>query len=183
MIATIVTAPVKTPVTIEELKRQLRLETEPGEWDVMLDMYISATVNTFEQLTGRSLMLRTMALKGKPDSNDVALKGWPVVAVASVTYYDAQNVAQTLAVADYELDTTVIPALLKIKTMPVMYDRSDAMTITYSAGYASAKDVPADIRAAILVGAASKYEQPVDSIQSLPSVFYNIVNNNKLWTR
>jgi len=183
MIAITFTPPVNTPVSIEELKRQLRLEVDPSEWDVMLDMYITATVATFEQLTGRALMSRTMTMTGKPESNDIALKGWPVTTVVDVKYYDAANALQTMAADNYELNLTVIPVTLHIKAMPQLYDRFDAMTITYTAGYASSKEVPADIRAAILVGAASKYEQPVDSIQSLPSVFYNIVNNNKLWIR
>ena len=66
----------------------------------------------------------------------------PVLSVTSVKYYDASNALQTLASSYYRLhqqsetaaelgwdDTTF--------TTPSLYDRDDAVQITYAVGYAT----------------------------------------------
>jgi hypothetical protein len=79
----------------------------------------------------------------------------PVSAVSSVTYYDADNASQTLASTNYSANTRIKPATLSLSstgTWPATYDREDAVTIAYTAGYgASAANVPYQIKQVVLL--------------------------------
>ena len=75
----------------------------------------------------------------------------PVSAVASVSYYDDVNVLQTMAVSEYSLHQDFSGSYLRLasgESWPPTYERDDAVTITYTAGYGGAQDVPAEIRVA-----------------------------------
>jgi uncharacterized phiE125 gp8 family phage protein len=72
----------------------------------------------------------------------------PLQSVTSITYYDADNVAQTLASSAYTVDT--VGGIIRLATnesWPSSYSRYDAVTVRYVAGWATPEDIPAVIKA------------------------------------
>lgn len=77
----------------------------------------------------------------------------PVSIVASIKYYDAANMLQVLDANLYSLHQDFAGFYLHLasdESWPSTYDRDDAVTVFYTAGYGeTAADVPAEIRLAV----------------------------------
>lgn len=77
----------------------------------------------------------------------------PLIAVTGITYYDSSNVLQTLSSTNYyvELSTEGFGRITwaSTATIPTVYDRPDAIAITFTTGYATANDVPPGAMAAM----------------------------------
>jgi uncharacterized phiE125 gp8 family phage protein len=92
----------------------------------------------------------------------MALPGGVASSVDSVTYYDTDDVQQTLTGADYRLVTR--NGLSKLYPAMGEYWPSDGgnepanVAVTFTVGEASASDVPAAVKAAILLFVGSLYE-------------------------
>jgi uncharacterized phiE125 gp8 family phage protein len=81
--------------------------------------------------------------------------------VISVKYDDANGVEQTFDPANYVLDSTEIPARLRLKATadwPTTSENPMAVRVRYVAGFGAAKDVPQDLKAAILLLVSQMYE-------------------------
>src|SRR5690606_10651072 len=93
-------------VTLDEAKLQL------GIWDQDMDSYVASLIqqardfcSRWSDRTLRLSVTRTYATRNWPRDGWV-LKHPPVLAISSVTYYDAENVEQTLDAANYQLNLT-----------------------------------------------------------------------------
>jgi uncharacterized phiE125 gp8 family phage protein len=124
--------------------RTLKLDRFPGGkemWDI--SEWAPALIN--EDLMGR-----------------IRIKYAPLVSVTSITYYDGDNAQQTLASTNYEVNTWIKPGTIKLAkdgTWPTLYEREDAVTITYVAGFgANTTDVPYQIKQAMLLLIGAWYE-------------------------
>ena len=76
------------------------------------------------------------------------------VSSATVAYYDASNVSQTLATSVYQLLTDELGPFITLKPdqdWPSTYDREDAVTVTFVCGYGAASAVPQAIKHAALL--------------------------------
>jgi uncharacterized phiE125 gp8 family phage protein len=85
----------------------------------------------------------------------------PVSSITSITYYDGDNTQQTLSADVYQLLSDARGPFVSPKSdqvWPGSYDRKDAVTITYIAGYGDTDAVPAAIKAAILLIVGHLYE-------------------------
>ena len=153
-------APSETPVDLALLKEHLRLSST--DQANVLPLYLDAAVAWVETYTGRPLMRQTWRVT-LPEFYE---RTWlpyaaPLVAVSSITYYDTANASQTLASSVYTAPTDGEPACLRLaygQTWPSAYSREDAVTVTYTAGYAEATSVPAPLRQAVLLLAGHFYE-------------------------
>ena len=113
----------------------------------LLQLYIQAARERCEAFTGRTITPRTYQLKA-PRFEDVSqLPGGPITAIASVTYYDADDALQTLASTVYQLSGDYF-SLAHDQDWPVT--NGQEITINYTAGYA-AGTCPGGLRAAILL--------------------------------
>lgn len=156
-------APTAEPVTLAELKEQLRIESSTTEDDTFLEGLIVSSRQAVEALLGKVLIDQTVAAKLDefPKEEYFELPTPPVSSVTSITYYDDDNALQTLASANYSLNDYCDPQRIVRNTdvdWPTTYDRWDAITVTYQAGYATASAVPASIKAVIKMLAADIYE-------------------------
>lgn len=138
------------PVTLAEAKNHLRIIGDDLDTDVQ--GALEAAVEWCESVTGRTLRdTSTLVQSYECWPECVKFDREPVLSVTSVKYYDASNALQTLASSYYRLhqqsetaaelewdDTTF--------TTPSLYDRDDAVQITYAVGYAT---VPATAKHAI----------------------------------
>jgi|MDTE01.1.fsa_nt_gb uncharacterized phiE125 gp8 family phage protein len=156
-------APTAEPVTLAELKEQLRIEISTTEDDTFLEGLIASSRQAVEALLGKVLIDQTVVAKLNefPKEEYFELPTPPVSSVTSITYYDDDNAIQTLASADYSLNDYCDPQRIVRNTdvdWPTTYDRWDAITVTYQAGYATASAVPASIKTVIKMLAAETYE-------------------------
>lgn len=81
--------------------------------------------------------------------------------MTTVKYYDSDNVEQTLSSGRYTVDITSQPARVVIDAdgWPEVFDRANAVTVRFVCGYgATADDVPASLRAAMLLHIGDLFE-------------------------
>ena len=151
------------PLTLAEIREHLNLETADAT-DSYLTMLLDAAI---ARVDGGAdgigyAMLRQSWLLTMDDfgwERPITLLGWPVVGVTSIKYSDAGGMERTLPSSSYKVITTRTIA----QAFPVGTDgtldnwpsglgvRPGHVQVEYTLGAASAGDVPADIRIALLM--------------------------------
>lgn len=155
-------APAVEPVTLAEAKAHLRVDY--NDEDALIGGLIAAAVSHFDGLgvLGRAMITQTWAQSFQYTRAWERLDIGPFQSLLSVEYYDAGNVLQTADLADFEtrLDGDHVIVGPKINAAwPSIYNRPDAVKVTYVAGYGDTpEDIPASIRHAILLTLAHWYE-------------------------
>lgn len=155
------TPPSVMPVALADAKLDLRVDQ--ADEDTLIDSLIAAATDYLEAPNGainKAFTTQTWTLSVKcPDRNyRIWLPVTPVQSITSISYYDADNVQQTLTVSDFYFHGDEDWAYIEPKqgvTWPATYDRLDAITVEFVAGFgASADDVPQTIRQCVrlLVG-------------------------------
>ena len=141
--------------SLEDLKRHLRITSD--DLDGTLEMYLRAAIESAEHHIGRTIAL-----------SEYTYSGWftrsfemqpPFRRVVRVEVDGVQ-----LTEDEYRIDRRTI--LLSPEVM------GESLLVTYEAGIAS---VPFDMKAAILLSASKLFSNPVDSVESLPSVAKNLL--------
>ena len=160
----LVTAPVKTPVTLAEAKAHLRVDITDD--DTLINGLINAATDYLDGYSGilkKALITQTWSITAPCfKSNKIYLNLDPVSSVTSIQYYDADNVQQTINAANYALYKDAGGSYIKPTSgnnWPAVYNRDDAVVITFAAGYgADESAVPNNIRQAIFLLIAHWYE-------------------------
>lgn len=146
MVLAVTSAPSDELLTVEEAKRHLRI------WDDTHDDEIALLIRAardycerFTQRTFRKAVTRTLKLDGWwCDPYDLPFP--PLIDVTSITYYDSAGVSQTLAASNYheELPTNGGGRIVWADgyVLPNIFSRPDAITITFTTGYADANALP-----------------------------------------
>lgn len=174
MAATITVQPAGEPITLAELKAQLRIES--SDYNDQLERLIVAARRHFERSTNRSLVTRTyrLDLVGFPRARgEIRLPFGPAIAVASVSYRDSSDAQITLDAATYIVDTTSDVATVTPiwgGCWPWMLPRPGGVSITYTAGYGAAATVIDDAKHALLMIAAYWFETAPAASDKPPSV-------------
>ena len=146
------TAATTYPVTLAEAKLHLRVDGT--DEDTLINALIAAATQQAENYTWRTLM--TTVFEYVDDSFDkcIELDTFPIVTIDSIKYYDLNSVQQTLSATQYESNLLECPAIVRPKDgyyWPDTIIRFDAVTVRFTAGYASAAAVPAAIKQAVLM--------------------------------
>lgn len=143
-------APAADLLTLAEAKNQCNVDHDDD--DMLLNAYIAAAMGLFDGYggIGRAFINQTWAVAmGCWPSCRIDLPLAPVSAIGSITYYDTANALQTLAGGNYMLLEDALAPHLRwtaAAVLPALYDRDDAITVTFTAGYgAAATDVPARV--------------------------------------
>lgn len=158
----IITPPATEPITLTEAKAQCRIDGTAE--DALMTIYIQAAREQCERLIGRKLITQTVEqrLDAFPDG-EIQLEAVPVVSITSVKYDDGDGVEQTLAGSAYALDSAAYPGGWLQPAVdtewPLTIDYTNCVRIRYVAGFGAASDVPAPIKAWLLVTVAAMYEQ------------------------
>lgn len=181
-LVSVVSPPVPV-VTLAEAKAHLRVDA-PDD-DAVITAYIAAATGAIDGpdgWLGRALGLQTLALIAPafpgfgacdwsactpawamchPD--EIRLPCPPIRSVTAVSYLDAATGARIVVdPATYALmDRTLFP--LAGASWPSAAFRPDAVRIEFVAGYATAADLPAPIRAAILLTVGALYANRSDA--------------------
>ena len=149
------TAATSLPVTVDEVKDHLRIDdSSENNW---LRGQIEAATSDIEFYLKRQLISATWKLHLEDFPAQIEIRKCPVSSISSVQYYDSDNAQQTLATSNYDVDLNAQPARILASygnSWPTSYQRPDAVTVTFVAGYGARSAVPDPIKNAIkhLVG-------------------------------
>lgn len=167
------------PVTTAEAKAQCRVTIATD--DTLIDAYIKAARQSAENRLGRSLITQTWELTLDSFPAAIELLYPPIIGVTTLKYLEpVAGVSTTLSSVSYTVDKKnepgwVIPAFGY--DWPTIRDDINAVTVTYTAGYATAADVPQAIKTWILLQVGHWYENreasvilPTGSVAVLPFV-------------
>jgi len=142
---------------LQEFKRHIRMTSD--DLDAELYQKMLAAVQHAEHHIGK-VILRSEFVVDVPFSNSITLK----VPNPVVEGLEVDGVATT----GYDLDG---------KTLHV-YGTGTNMKVTYVAGY---ECLPWDMKAAILMHAASLFNNPTDSVETLAKASQNLLRPYRSW--
>lgn len=151
-------------VTVSQCKADMRI-TEDDQ-----DVYISELIQEAidycegpEGVIGVALTTQTWELQLPKFYDKIRLPLSPVQSLTSITYFDGDDAQQTLSSA-YRLIKSPDEAFLErieSVTLPATFDRSDAVSVRFVAGYGdAADDVPSSIKRAIRILVAHMFDNP-----------------------
>jgi len=182
----LVTAPAALPVSLSEVKAQLRIEH--SDEDTYLDRLIDVAVATVDAkgVLGQCVITQTWAqwLPQTPN-REITLQLGPVQSVDAVKYYDTDGVLQTDSLVNFDIFGLPFSKVIKPKTgfnWPVSQVRPDSIKIEFTAGYGgTSADVPDTIRHAMLMLISYWYENRENELiglnsKTLPFGFEDLLN-------
>lgn len=152
MALTLVTAPVREPLTLDEAKPFLRVSTD--EENAIVNRLSVAAREYAETFTRRALL--TQVWDWKLDGFPCGVLELPianVTAIGSITYIDQNGDSQTWSSALYQTDLPVGPKAPFGRIVPAYgqswpstRDQMNAVTVRFTAGYGSDPDaVPSSL--------------------------------------
>jgi uncharacterized phiE125 gp8 family phage protein len=172
------TAPAATLISTAEAKSHLRISHT--DEDTYLGALVAAVDNALDGPSGylrRAIVEQEWVLKlGEFPAYRLVVPLPPLISLDSVTYYDLDNASQTLSSSVYTLIKPVGGAayleLNATQMWPSTYQRPDAITVAFTAGYAT---VPPAVKQAALLLLGEMYAARGDdtggSIQPVQSNF------------
>lgn len=141
--------------SLDDFKRHLRITS--NDLDETLKMYLLAAINAAEHHIGQVIALSEFSYTG------------PLVALACQTpLKEVAEVAVDGAAVGYDVRDAVVmlPEGTSGKTM----------TVKYVAGM---PQVPFDVKAAVMLMAAKLFNNPADTVETLPSVAKNLLRPHR----
>lgn len=147
--------------SLEDIKRHLRVTSD--DLNESLDMYLRAAIESAEHHIGKVIA-----------ASRFTYEGWFVRSFDMLTPFrkvvSVEVDGDVLSAEDYAVDNRTLLIAPNIN--------GDKIKVVYEAGLQS---VPFDIKAAILLTAAKLFNNPVDSVESLPSVAKNLLRPYRTW--
>lgn len=160
MTSYLLAGPATEPVSLAEAKAHARIDGDAE--DGLVETLIAAARIHIESLTARALIAQgwRAVLDAWPTSRVVNLPVSPLMALTTVTAYDADGAGTELDLAQFQMEVAPARLLLPLAVdgAPTLRERQ-GLEIDYVAGYgADAEDVPADLRQALLALVAYWYQ-------------------------
>lgn len=151
------------PITLAEAKQHLREDSDDLAVEAEINGLITAARQYVEEETGRSLITQTWSLTldafpcgGEP----ILIPRPPLIEVTEIAYLDQSGSSQTWASSNYRVDGASDPGRVSLEVdrhYPLARNVSQAVTITYTAGYGTASAVPQGIKQAMYLLIGSWY--------------------------
>ncbi len=168
MTARLYTAPAVEPISLTEAKAHLRIEHDLD--NAFINTIVKAAREYAEMICWRGFVTQTWEVVNEsfPAGNDAILlpKG-TLASVTSVKYLeDVAGVETTLATTEYLVDLTSAPPRVRLafdKSWPNTRVQYNAVVVRYVIGCAQS-EVPAPIKAAIMLLASQMYEYRVPEV-------------------
>lgn len=146
----LVTGPTEYPITLEEVKEHLRVDT--NDFDAEIQSLIDEGTKYIEDSTGHKLITQTWTYKLDQFSDVIKIPFYPLSSVSSITYLDDNNASQTLSTGYYVVDSSSKPGRITQaynQSYPTTYPTTNAVTITFVCGFGDALDTPERFKRAI----------------------------------
>jgi uncharacterized phiE125 gp8 family phage protein len=138
---TLVTAPTAEPVSLDEVKLHLRVDSDAE--DTLIAGLNSTARDYAESFTQRAIPQQTWDLKLDGFPCEIWLPKAPCISVTSITYIDTNGDSQTLSTALYTADLPVGPKARAGRIVPAYNQHwpqtrcvPNAVTVRFVAGYA-----------------------------------------------
>lgn len=175
----LITAPASEPISLAEAK--LHCKVDGDEDDALLTALIQAAREEAEHEVGRPLITQTWEkVLDEFPFGEIYLGKPNVLSVTSIKYYDEAQIEQTMPSSSYSLDAEndadcwLLPAINT--EWPATLDTANAVRVRFTCGYGSASNVPATIKAWMLVRIATLYKHREEfvsgvSVTKLPEQF------------
>jgi len=163
--------PAETPVSLDEVKAHLKVEhTDDDTYLRALIQVVTDHLDGYSGILGRALVTQTwrMDLRRFPGDRELRLPLLPVQAISAINYWDALNADQTLATSAYSLHINSFGPVILFSggaLWPGLYNRADAVRVTFVAGYGDAAAVPAPIKHAMLLMIGDLYANRGEKIR------------------
>lgn len=172
----LLSGPVVEPVSLEETKAWLRLDT--SEEDQLLSALIVSARLTLEAFTRRFFVTQSwrMTLDAWPTATlrrkSIVLPLAPMRSIAAIRIYDASDVAETLDAGAYRAPAASERGRIVFREPPEQPGRAaDGVEIDIVAGYGDApSDTPEPLRRAILALVAHWHENRGDEAEAAASL-------------
>ena len=168
------------PLTVAEAQTHLRIDGDA----TYLTMLIAAARTQCEAFTCRT-MVSTVYEQYFDDFEyeSFNLYWGPVISVSGIQYFDEYDNLQTLAASAYHVDNVMDRARIMLDEdadWPDTEDKPNAIKITYTAGYANAAAVPAQLKYAMLLMIGEMYERRENHVKNLPTAVEHLMFPYKL---
>lgn len=181
----VVIEPATEPVTLTEVKSQLRIDSSTE--DTYLNTLITAARIVAENRTQRSLITTTWDyfISEFPCGDEILLRRPKLQSVTSLKYKDTDGTETTWGTSNYIVDTASDPGRIVLAygiTWPslALYP-ANPITIRYVAGYGAAAAVPQPIKQAMLYLVSHWFEnrEPVSEqmLEKVPMTFDLLINH------
>lgn len=175
--------PAEEPVTLNEAKNHLYLDTSPPTAhpdDTMIEELIVAAREWAEAFQQRAYITQTwdMYLQEFPQdgSREIRIPLPPLQHVVSLSYFDGGTTqvisfldpsgTPLMETTDYIVDETTQPGMLCLKngkSWPAALKQNKSVQIRYVAGYGLAESVPEKVKSAIKMKLTDLYENRGDA--------------------
>jgi len=160
----VVTEPASEPVSVAEAKAHLRVDT--ADDDSYIGTLIVAAREWVQSYLDRALVTQQLTVKLDTFPDEIELPRPPVASggtltATTVSYTLSSGSTAAMSVSEYRVDRDATPGVVRTVyagTWPTHLADSNAVSVTWWAGYGEASDVPAVIRHAILMLVAHWYE-------------------------
>lgn len=154
----LVTPPAVEPVTLADVKPQLRVELDDTSYDGILNPLITAAREWCEGYQNRAYITQTLelALDEWPCRDEIELPRPPLQSVTSITYTDNDGNITTWPSSNYIIDDySFVAQIVKNKSVcwpPVCLSAANGIKVQYVAGYGDyGSNVPYKIKQAIIL--------------------------------
>lgn len=159
------------PIDMATARLHLRLDTSGSPPshpdDSLVEALIAVARESVENFTELTAAVNDFQLKlDEFPVDSINLGTWPVNSIASITYVDGNGATQTLSSGDYALDNFSKPAHIRLtygKTWPQVRNQSNAVTVTFEAGFTGdtspvQNQMPKALKQAMLLTITDLYE-------------------------
>lgn len=150
----LVTPPAAAPLTIDEVKAQVR--ADGTDEDALLAILIAAAVaylDGWSGILGRCLVTQTWSLSFDDFSRCMRLP-MPASAISSIEVQALDGTPSTVSGSNYTLQDDELGSFVRFKdsySFPSDLHETKAVAITFTAGFGTAAAVPADLKIAMLM--------------------------------
>lgn len=191
---TLVTPPAEEPIALAEAR--LHLYQPHTSQDTVISALIAAARRKCEKYLSTTFVTSTwdLSLEGFPyggfpfgghchgehsHRSQIQIPNPPLVSVTSLNYLDSSGASQTLATSAYVVTTGLYGKIDPAygTTWPIYRVQPGAVTIRYVAGYGAAADVPATIKAAILLYVAYLFVNRGDEDAPIPRAIADLLDS------
>lgn len=135
------------PISVEEAKLHLRVDDDSD--DSLIESLIITARDWIEQICNAALLTQTIVLQLDewPVDDEFEMPRYPLRTVTSISYVDEDGTSHSMDTSNLIIDTRSKPGRLILKAdadwPSETLQRKAGITVTYTAGFGSAADVPA----------------------------------------
>jgi uncharacterized phiE125 gp8 family phage protein len=160
------TAPTSTVISLSEAKAFLRIDSDYDDDNTYITSLINVATQVVEEFTRRRLITQSYYLYYDEFPPYIDLQIGIIQPFFSIKYYDTDNVQQTLATSEYDVDDKIRPGRIyesKDGSFPDTYERPNSVEVEFVVG-TPASEVPAPIVQAVYIIIGRYYENRQDVV-------------------